>query len=65
MTKARCKQAAECRGIYWSGEVKWLNTMVGYGYEFYAPNGTGFRQANTLEGSYKQIMSFPRLRKGR
>lgn len=62
MTRARCKQAAECRGIYWNGERKWLNSMVGYGYEFFTPNGTGFRQANTLAGSYQQIMTFPRLK---
>lgn len=64
MTKARCKLAAECRGIHWYGERKWLNSMVGYGYEFFTPNGTGFRQADTLEGSYKQIMEFPKIRKG-
>ncbi len=63
MTKARCRQAAECRGIYWEGERKWLNSMVGYGYEFFTPNGGEFRQAGTLEGSYKQIMEFPRLRR--
>ena len=64
MTKARCKQAAECRGIYWSGERKWLNNTVGYGYEFWTPSGGSFRQADTLEGSYKQIMEFPKIRKG-
>ena len=63
MTIKRVKQAAACRGIYFEGKRKWLNNTVGYGYEFYAPNGCGFRQADTLEGSYRQIMEFPRLRK--
>jgi hypothetical protein len=63
MTIKRVKQAAACRGIYFSGERKWLNNTVGYGYEFYTPNGCGFRQADTLNGSYIQIMEFPRLRK--
>lgn len=62
MTIKRVKQAAACRGIYFSGERKWLNNTVGYGYEFFAPTG-GFRQADTLEGSYRQVMEFPRLRK--
>lgn len=64
MTKARCKQAAECRGIYFEGKRKWLNNTVGYGYEFWTPSGGSFRQADTLEGSYKQIMQFPKIRKG-
>lgn len=62
MTIQRCKDAAYIRGIYFSGEKKWLNSMVGYGYEFFAPNGYGFRQSDTLEGSYRQIMEFPRLK---
>jgi hypothetical protein len=63
MTIKRVKQAAACRGIYFSGERKWLNNTVGYGYEFYTPNGCGFRQADTLEGSYRQVMEFPKVRK--
>lgn len=62
MTVKRCKQAAYIRGIYFSGERKWLNNTVGYGYEFFSPNGTGFRQADTLNGSYRQIMEFPKAR---
>lgn len=63
MTIARVKRAAEVRGIYFEGKRKWLNNMVGYGYEFFTPNGYGFRQADTLEGSYRQVMEFPRLKK--
>lgn len=61
MTVERCKRAAELRGIYFTGERKWLNTQVGYGYEFFTPSGGGFRQADTLAGSYRQIMEFPRI----
>lgn len=56
MTIARVKRSAEVRGIYFSGEKKWLNSTVGYGYEFYAHGH--FYQADTLEGSYRQIMRF-------
>ena len=63
MTIKRVKQAAACRGIYFEGKRKWLNNMVGYGYEFWTPTGGGFRQADTLEGSYRQIMEFPKVRK--
>ena len=63
MTVKRCKTAASRRGIYFSGQRKWLNNMVGYGYEFHTPNGTGFRQADTLSGAYKQIMAFPPISK--
>lgn len=61
MTIKRCKDAAYLRGIYFSGEKRWLNNVVGYGYEFYTPNGTGFRQSDTLIGVYKMIMEFPKL----
>lgn len=61
MTIKRVQKAAALRGIYFSGEKKWLNNTVGYGYEFWTPNGTGFRQADTLAGSYRQVMEFERL----
>lgn len=61
MTIKKVQKAAALRGIYFSGEKKWLNSTVGYGYEFWTPNGTGFRQADTLEGSYRQVMEFERL----
>ena len=61
MTIKRCQKAAALRGIYFRGERKWLNTQVGYGYEFFTPNGCGFRQSNTLDGAYKQIIEFPKL----
>lgn len=58
MTIARVKRSAEVRGIYFSGEKKWLNSTVGYGYEFFSPSGYRFFQVDTLEGSYRQIMRF-------
>ena len=61
MTIERVKRAAKLRGIYYEGKRKWLNNTVGYGYEFFTPNGYGFRQADTLEGSYRQVMEFPKL----
>ena len=61
MSTATVKQAAYIRGIYFSGEKKWLNSTVGYGYEFYTPNGTGFRQTDTLAGAYKLVMEFPKI----
>ena len=64
MTKQKVINAARLRGIYFSGERKWLNNTVGYGYELFTPNGCGFRQADTLAGSYRQIMEFPKLKKG-
>lgn len=56
----RIQQAAELREIYFSGEKKWLNNTVGYGYEFFTPDGDFF-QANTLEGAYKKIMEYPKI----
>jgi len=61
MTIERVKRAAELRGIYYEGKRKWLNNTVGYGYEFFTPNGYGFRQASTLKDSYKQIMEFSKI----
>ncbi len=60
MTRAQVIRAAELRGIYFIAEKKWLNNTVGYGYEFFTPNGTGFRQADTLHGIYRSIMEFPK-----
>lgn len=62
MTIKRVKQAAACRGIYFEGKRNWLNNTVGYGYGFFTPTG-GFRQADTLDGIYRQIMAFPKVRK--
>lgn len=56
MTKKRVQRAAELRGIYFDGERKWLNTMVGYGYECFSRSGYRFLQADTLGGMYKLIM---------
>lgn len=61
MTIERVQHAASIRGIYFNGEKKWRNNMVGYAYEFFTPNGTGFRQSDTLNGAYRQIMEFPKL----
>lgn len=62
MTVERVRRAAELRGIYFSGEKKWLNSTVGYGYEFYTPNGYGFRQADTLDGAYRAVMRFKKIK---
>lgn len=59
MTIQRAKRAASLRGIYFDGTRRWLNSMVGYGYEFYTPDGRGFRQADTLSGIYSAIMEYP------
>lgn len=63
MTIKRVQQAAAIRGIYFDGERKWRNNMVGYGYEIFSPNGRGFVQSDTLEGIYRYIMKFKRLKK--
>lgn len=62
MTIERVKRAAELRGIYFSGEKKWLNNTVGYGYEFFTPNGYGFYQADTLVGVYRAVMRFKKIK---
>ena len=61
MTVSAVQRAAELRGIYFNGEKKWRDNMVGYAYEFFTPNGTGFRQADTLTGIYKMIMAFDKI----
>lgn len=60
MTIERVQRAAELRGIYFSGEKKWLNSTVGYGYEIHSPSGWNFFQADTLEGIYRKIMEYPK-----
>lgn len=62
MTIERVRRAAELRGIYFSGEKKWRNSTVGYGYEFYTPNGYGFFQSDTLEGTYRAIMRYKKIK---
>ena len=61
MTKARCIHAAALRGIWFDGEKKWLNSLVGYGYQCWSPNGTQLFQSNTLAGIYRFIMEFEKL----
>lgn len=60
MTVSQVKRAAELRGIYFNGTRRWLNSMVGYGYEFFTPDGRGFFQSDTLNGAYKKIMTYKR-----
>ena len=61
MTAKRVERAAEIRGIYFDGEKRWLNSTVGYGYDFYTPDGRGFFQSDTLDGAYRQIMTYPKI----
>ena len=63
MTIKQVQNAAWIRGINFDGEKKWRNSMVGYVYEIFTPNGRGFFQADTLHGIYKKIMEYPRLRR--
>lgn len=65
MTIKRVQRAAEIRGIYFNGKRRFLNNIVGYGYEISSPSGWSYRQADTLEGLYKMIMKFPKLPKER
>lgn len=62
MTINRVKKAAELRGIYFNGTRRWLNSMVGYGYEFFTPNGRGFFQSDTLIGAYNEIMKYSKTK---
>lgn len=61
MTTERVMTAAWLRGIDFDGKKEWLNSTVGYGYEIYTPNGQFF-QADTLEGLYKKIMEYKKVR---
>lgn len=54
MTIKRVQRAAELRGIYFDGEKRWLNNVVGCCYECYV--GWRFIQADTLDGLYRRIM---------
>lgn len=65
MTKDKVKRAAEARGIRFDVKKKWLNSQIGYGYEFYTPNGCGFRQADTLEGIYRAVMEYPKIKEAK
>ena len=60
MTIERVRRAAELRGIYFSGEKKWRNSMVGYAYEIHSPSGWAFFQSDTLEGIYRKVMEYPK-----
>ena len=62
MTIKRVKQAAYIRGIYFDGLKVFRNTMVGYAYEIYTPDGQGFYQADTLQGLYNYIMTFEKIK---
>ena len=61
MTIKRVQAAAWLRGIYFDGEKKFRNSMVGNAYEIYTPNGCGFFQSDTLDGLYKKIMEYPKI----
>lgn len=62
MKTERVIRAAEIRGIYFDGTRRWLNSMVGYGYEFYTHNGRGFFQSDTLIGAYNEIMKYSKIK---
>lgn len=61
MTIKRVQAAAWLRGIYFDGEKKFRNSMIGNAYEIYTPNGRGFFQADTLTGVYRKIMEYPKI----
>lgn len=61
MTIKRVQAAAWLRGIYFDGEKKFRNSMIGNAYEFYTPNRRGFFQSDTLTGVYKKIMEYPKI----
>lgn len=61
MTIKRVKQAAVARGIYFSGEKKYQNNVVGYGYFCFTPSGRGFITSDTLHGLYKMIMEYRKI----
>lgn len=59
MTIKRVQKAAEVRGMYFDGIKKWQNEMVGYGYGLRSPRG--YLQADTIQGLYEMVMSFPKV----
>ena len=61
MTIKRVQAAAWLRGIYFDGEKKFRNSMIGNAYEFFTPNGRGFFQSDTLTGVYRKIMEYPKI----
>lgn len=61
MTIKRVQEAAWLRGIWFDGEKKFRNSMVGCAYEIYTPSGRGFFQSDTLTGLYRKIMEFPKI----
>lgn len=58
----RVKKAAELRGIYFEGRRRWRNNTVGNAYEITTPNGRGFFQSDTLEGIYREVMKYERIK---
>ena len=61
MTIKRVQAAAYIRGIYFDGVKRFQNTMIGYAYEIYTPNGRRFYQCETLQDLYRYIMDFPKI----
>ena len=62
MTVKRVQAAARARGLYFDGERKWINSMIGYGYEIYVGDSKfGWLHADTLNGLYDMLQQFPRL----
>lgn len=59
MTIKRVVKAAALRNIYFDGKKRWLNNMIGYGYEVLTYKG--FYQADTLQGLYDFIMTFEKV----
>ena len=60
MTIDRVRAAAWRRGIYFDGEKRFRNTMIGCAYEIYTPSGS-FYQSDTLTGLYRKIMQYPTI----
>ena len=63
MTVSQVKKAAALRGMRFSGEKKFRNSLAGISYEIFSPDGREFLQADTLDGIYRFVMEFPK-RKG-
>lgn len=59
MTIERVQAAARARGSYFSGEPN-HNSWIRW--SMFAPNGSGLLSADTLEGLYKLLKQFPRVR---
>ena len=62
MTKKQVADACYIRGIYFDGEKKFRNTMVGSAYSVNLPDG-GFCFSETLDSLYKVIKNYPVIRR--